>query len=74
MANKTIIEWLNELKEPYRSEAIEESVDWLHKVKKPSLGEALAGSFMWGLSKQGEDYWIEVYDEIRKEDGEYNEN
>lgn len=56
---KTIKEWLNELPEPYRSEALA-NVDPTYidyKEETGSLAEALFHAFSWDASAQGHDYW-----------------
>jgi hypothetical protein len=59
---KTIKEWLEELPEPYRSEALENSEDWSwdNKQEVKSLATALDCAFIWSLSPQGQDYWMKL--------------
>lgn len=60
--SKTSIEWFKTLKEPYRSQAInncnEDSVDF----KSDSLHEALMSSFNWIDSPEGFFHWEEISD------------
>ncbi len=61
---KTIKEWLSELPEPYKTEAIEGaerlSPDLLG-VEVDSLSEAIFSMFDWTDSKQGANYWERLY-------------
>lgn len=61
---KTIKEWLSELPEPYKTEAIEEaerlSPDTLNHITD-SLSDTVLKMFCWADSRQGEDYWDNVY-------------
>lgn len=61
---KTIKEWLNELPEPYRSQAIENTVDCDHTDKTnfynyeaESPREAIEIGFVWSYTDQGQMYW-----------------
>lgn len=66
---KTIREHLNDLPEPYRTEALENlDADWndwkdekdeYHRCKL-----ALAMSFPWHLSPQKSEYWRKIYNEL----------
>ena len=62
---KTIKEWLEELPEPYRSQALEnaekeKSLEGL----EPSLGQALLAGFRWSNTNQGHAYWGELRAEL----------
>ena len=61
---KTIKEWLKELPEPYRSEAIE-NTDSSRLVYKTSMvkdtATALKTAFAWNETKEGFVYWMELY-------------
>lgn len=57
---KTIKEWLNELPEPYRSQAMKyEGSHWDKEL--PSLKDALGSSFTWADKKEGLEYWLNLY-------------
>ena len=58
---KTIKEWLEELPEPYRTRAIENTGEKRLSMYAVSLPEAIAGAFAWIDSPQGDIYWIDVY-------------
>lgn len=61
---KTIKEWLSELPEPHKTEAIEEaerlSPDTLNHITL-SLSDTILKMFLWVDSKQGTEYWDNVY-------------
>lgn len=58
------MKFFNELKEPERSEAIE-NYDEKYKNDIPSeLNNALTNGFDWGKSKQGYKYWNDIRDSI----------
>jgi hypothetical protein len=57
---KTIREWLSELSEPYRSQALEN----MNNDKeadgdrlRDSLFSAISGAFVWSKSIEGHEYW-----------------
>lgn len=54
---KTILEWYQELPEPYRTQAIE-NCDKNAEVK--SMWEAISGGFFWESTEQGWKYWKEL--------------
>lgn len=60
---KTILEWFNELPEPYKSEAIE-NMDIDGSQMDESIYFALLGAFNWKNSKQGFDYWNNLHDSL----------
>lgn len=63
-ANKTIREWLNELEEPYRTQAINNSTDGILDTSEDSLQESLACAFFWCDSPEGSDYWNDLHDTL----------
>lgn len=64
---KTIEQWFNELPEPYRSQALENTLNqWGEKrlkVHESSIKDALLGGFIWKDTpkEQGQDYWRNFY-------------
>jgi len=58
------MKFFNELKEPERSEAIENYDENRYGIPS-SLGNALSNGFTWGKSKQGYNYWNDIRDSIR---------
>jgi hypothetical protein len=57
---KKISEWLNELPEPYRTQAIANQEWQDYEVNR--LSGAIANAFSWHDSPQGHEYWHELYD------------
>lgn len=63
METKTVKEWLEELPEPYRNKA-------LHNMKHPNkcivtnIKDAIMGAFVWSESKEGHDYWDNLYSSL----------
>ena len=69
MVSKPILEWFEELPEPYRSQAIENTKKHYEKqhldlLKEKSLIDAIQGGFDWGRTIQGGKYWVNVHDAI----------
>jgi len=59
---KTIKQHLEELPEPWRSEAMENArLAKSTRYKMPSLAEALISGFTWLPSKQGHNYWSSLH-------------
>ena len=65
---KPIKQWLEELPEPYRTQALE------NLTKQPYNGsnevdcmkDAVKGAFDWIKSKEGTSYWLDVWYKISK--------
>lgn len=55
---KTIKEWFETLPDPYKTQALENSIQLTGK-KVPSLVGAL-NSFIWSDTPQGREYWTQV--------------
>lgn len=71
---KTIREWLDELPEPYKTQAIENWKNrdvriWDHEpnIKFDSLMDAISDAFEWGNTEQGYAYWADFYDKKYKQ-------
>jgi len=64
---KTIEQWFNELPEPYRSQALENTLNQfgekMLKYTVPNIKFALSGAFIWDRTpkEQGKDYWEKLY-------------
>lgn len=72
---KTPEQWFQALKEPYRSEAIT-NIDKTHydyRDFQESLYDSLMDSFRWNDTKQGYDYWQDVYVSIKRGETTYLE-
>lgn len=61
---KTIREWLEELPEPYRTQAIENTEDELLLERVESLKKAVKCAFIWNKSPQGHEYWSELHETL----------
>lgn len=61
---KTIREWLEELPEPYRTQALEnvnEHDPQIIDTSEQTAKKALSGAFVWMFTEQGERYWFDLY-------------
>jgi hypothetical protein len=59
---KPIKTWFEELPEPYKSQAIQNSRNL--DLTIDTIGAALLCAFMWSTSEQGYSYWQKLYTEI----------
>lgn len=66
MVNKTPREWLQELDEPYRTQAINNcDDDWLDNTTDcDTLFSAITNGFIWTDTPEGWDYWSELADQL----------
>ncbi len=62
--NKTVREWLSELEQPYRLEAIRQLKEKDAQGTASSLSRALQVAFPWSTSRKGSHYWHAVYTKI----------
>lgn len=62
----TIKDYFEELPEPYKTWAIENTSESSLGKKSPSLKSAICNAFMWSATKQGHDYWRDLLLEIEK--------
>jgi len=67
--NKTIREHLNDLPEPYRTEALDNFEnplpEWVNVPKEvEDVKRALNEGFSWASSPQGFEYWNEFYNSL----------
>lgn len=64
---KTIREWLEELPEPYRTQALE-NASWKRLNRNVALQYiALSRAFSWALSTQGDKYWRDLYEKFKSD-------
>jgi hypothetical protein len=67
---KTIGEFLNELPEPYRSQAIENCENYcdgkFREQKVTNIVDALLNAFIWKGTPQAHTYWEEFFDSLPK--------
>ena len=69
---KTILEWLNQLPEPIKSQAIENTKNdnpFSGNEIVDSLWKAIDYGFLWSSTSQGGNYWF--YIKVRAERGEF---
>ncbi len=69
---KTIREWLNELPEPYRTQALANEnndikIEGTFNDLVDKQSEAVLWGFEWGVSPEGDNYWNAVHDKLLKE-------
>ena len=69
---KTIKEWLETLPEPYRTEALENTMYKRLTFMRENLHESILSAFEWLHTTQGHAYWWGICD--RAEAGEFNNN
>jgi hypothetical protein len=58
---KTVEEWFNDLEEPYKTQALENSIEKSLKIIAESMSEALSSGFYWTDSPQGHEYWYNIF-------------
>lgn len=57
---KTIKEWLEDLPEPYRTQALNNTDEDLLEITEETQSEALNTAFWWSETKEGHDYWSQL--------------
>lgn len=57
MATKTIKEWFEILKEPYKTQAINNTDEGILILEVGSLWDALVSAFDWEHTEEGTCYW-----------------
>lgn len=62
---KKRIDWLNELEEPYRKQAIANTDPKKFNDMKISMHDALITAFLFHKSFQGVEYWDKLYDKYK---------
>lgn len=67
---KTISKWLTELPETQKTKAfrnveLQGRFDYCSFEECESLKSALVFAFIWGTSKEGEEYWREFYSNLK---------
>lgn len=61
---KTIKEWLEELPEPYSTQALNNADELLLNCTYGTQSEALEEAFVWFATEEGHDYWEQLYETI----------
>lgn len=62
---KPIRKWLHELPEPIRTRALKNMRDIKKDVVLTSISDAIIGAFDWDSTKQGYDYWNDLYNKYK---------
>jgi hypothetical protein len=57
---KTVREWLNTLKEPYKSKALKQTNSYTSKETTNYISSALYKAFDWNDSEEGWEYWNDL--------------
>ena len=57
---KTIKDWLNTLKEPYKSKAIRQTSEDILTIRTDTLINSLYQMFVWKDSQEGDEYWRDL--------------
>ena len=57
---KTVKQWLNTLKEPYKTKAIQQTSKDVLELKADNLIESLYQMFVWKYSNEGDEYWRDL--------------
>lgn len=64
---KTVQKWFEELPEPQKSQAINNTTGNVLKSGAESLSDALLTSFPWNHTKEGFDYWNKLYKSLNNQ-------
>lgn len=74
VVTKTIEEWLNELEEPYRTQAIENTkrLAGTERLYEPAdnITDALMSAFIWETSPEGYEYWSDLFGKYLEQENE----
>jgi len=63
---KTIKEWLTELDEPYRTQALNNLYDDNGDYYVDDISLAVSAAFVWSRNEQGVDYWADLAVKLNK--------
>ena len=64
MKELTIMQWIKQLRQPYRHQAIKNVTPTVVNVKRDCFNGVLMAAFIWDETIEGHDYWSDVYDEF----------
>lgn len=64
---KTVKEWFEELEEPYKTQAFDNTEADMLECVAEALSDALFGAFSWECSNEGAEYWDEYVDNLIKQ-------
>ncbi len=59
--SKTMLEWLNELPEPYKTKAINNTHKRLQQMQILNMKHAIGSAFMWANTDERYDYWKQIF-------------
>ena len=71
---KTVEQWLNELPEPYRTQALEQTDNSDLRRLEPSMYITLGGMFVWSESHEGNEYWRQSSEVYKKHESALQED
>jgi hypothetical protein len=63
---KTIEEWFNDLEEPYKTQALENSKKTNLTCVCKSMRESISCAFLWDESREGREYWFNLFKKYSK--------
>jgi len=61
---KTIGDWLSDLLEPFKTQALANTSDFRKNEFEVNLPDALKGAFAWHHTTEGGKYWSELHDKL----------
>jgi YHS domain-containing protein len=67
---KKIVDFIDELPEPYRSKAlhnVQTMAGAAPNTEAENHHSAISRAFIWGLSPEGQEYWEDFFNSLRKE-------
>jgi len=71
---KTVEQWLNELPEPYRTQALEQTDNSHLKKTERTMYDTLMGIFPWCDSHEGAEYWRQLSEVYKKHESALQED
>ena len=71
---KTVKEWLDELPEPYRTQALEQTSNCRLKDTEDTMYSTLMGMFVWSESHEGNEYWRQLSEVYKKHESALQED
>lgn len=71
---KTVKEWLEELPEPYRTQALEQTDNSHLKKTEDTMYSTLLGIFAWSDSREGAEYWRQLSEVYMKHENALQED
>lgn len=65
---KTVVHWLEQLEEPFKSQAISHTPEYRRLHITRSLPSAIIMGFIWRNTPEGWEYWNGIYHKAQRED------